>query len=138
MTSPGLVRLRSAANDVAHVVPPSFEYDSWYRCDCGPILDHSARTRIDLPFTVSWPNSTPLPSLNSPKFADDDKVPTLLLTNDWLHWCARGLYRNSVNPSQCPFGPSASISSSSALPFQIGRTVTVPSNATDGLPAANG
>ena len=34
-------------------------------------------------------------------------------------------------PSQWPLGPSASISSSSALPFQIGRTVTVPLSSMD-------
>jgi hypothetical protein len=36
-----------------------------------------------------------------------------------------------VRPSQWPFGPSASISSSSALPPHTLRTVTVPFSSTD-------
>jgi len=44
------------------------------------MLDHMARTRIVLSFTVSSPVSTTRPSLNSPTFVDS--VPTLLFAKD--------------------------------------------------------
>src|SRR4051812_46587656 len=101
------------------------------------MLDHTARTRIVLSFTVlSWPTSTTWPSLNAPTF--EVSVPTLLFANDWLHWCAVGLYRKSVRPSQRPLGPSASISSSCALPSHTLRTLTVPFSSTDAELLANG
>ena len=46
-----LVKL--AMNERTHVVPPSFEYDSSYWCEPGLMSDHTALTRIVLPFTVS-------------------------------------------------------------------------------------
>ena len=46
-------RLKLAINDRTHVVPPSFEYDSSYWCEPGLMSDHTALTRIVLPFTVS-------------------------------------------------------------------------------------
>src|SRR5216683_7568723 len=77
-------RVNSAMKAGAQVLPPSFEYDSSKWWESGAMLDHTARTRIDLSWKVSWAKSSPRPSWNAPT-SGEVRAAILLLMNDWFH-----------------------------------------------------
>src|SRR5579859_5358254 len=117
--------------------PPSSENDSVYECELGAMSDQVARTRMLRSLNVSCCSSSTLPSLSAPVVAEVI-TPNLLLMNVWLHCCDLGLKRKRVSASQCPFGPSASISSSWARPPHTFLTVTVPLSSIDVVLLAKG
>src|SRR5580700_3975478 len=66
LSDSSLTRVWSVIQFTSQVLPPSFENDCSKWGESVAVPDQTNRTKITLPFNVSWPKNSPRPFLNSP------------------------------------------------------------------------